>query len=376
MCDPWFSPSGAQIHRLHQFPRNDVFDLSEFDRTRFIYISHEHGDHFDPEFLSNFLDRDVTILLGDFISDVLYSRICALGFEKVLKLKDWERLDLTLDCSIQIVRDPVLYPTDSSIIIDADGVHILNFNDSHIASDDFARLKDFRIDLLFGQYCGAHWYPHVNGFSEDDEKRRAEDYKQSIFEKFCCLANGVGARYVYHNSGPFCFLHEDLFHLNLGNDSIYSDQNDAFALLGEFVEGEVGLLLPGDEIVFDGNEPIIGARRMEFDFNDKERYLRSYQRQRMLYLLALEERFPQPDDQTVTKFGDHLRRLFSVSPFLAGQINGIVRFEITGDHGGDIFCDLRDSDVIRYSAATQESDFSYHLPSKIAALVIAGRHTL
>ncbi|MDH3688013.1 MAG: MBL fold metallo-hydrolase [Gammaproteobacteria bacterium] len=145
LCDPWFSPSGAQIHRLHQFPRNDIFALSEFDATKFIYISHEHGDHFDPEFLFNFLGRDVTILLADFVSDVLYWRIRELGFEKIWRLKDWEVCSLGSDCSVQIVCDPARYRIDSSIIIDVAGVHILNFNDSHIAPEGVSRLRDFGI---------------------------------------------------------------------------------------------------------------------------------------------------------------------------------------------------------------------------------------
>jgi len=81
-------------------------------------------------------------------------------------------------------------------------------------------------------------------------------------------------------------LHEDLFHLNLGNDSIYCDQNDALPMIRDGVEGKVDLLLPGDEIVFtEVNEPTIHARRMDFDFDDKEAYLRSYQRERLPYLL-------------------------------------------------------------------------------------------
>ncbi|MDH3688011.1 MAG: Rieske (2Fe-2S) protein [Gammaproteobacteria bacterium] len=68
--------------------------------------------------------------------------------------------------------------------------------------------------------------------------------------------------------------------------------------------------------------------------------------------------------------------MFSVSPFLVEQIDALVRFEIVGEHGGDIFCDLRDGVVSVKSTTKVEPSFSFHLPSSIAALVVAGRHTL
>ncbi len=49
LCDPWFTP--AYFGSWFPFPRNDRLDPAEFGRPDFLYVSHLHRDHFDPEFL-------------------------------------------------------------------------------------------------------------------------------------------------------------------------------------------------------------------------------------------------------------------------------------------------------------------------------------
>ena len=49
LCDPWFTP--AYFGSWFPFPRNDRLDPAAFGRPDFLYVSHLHRDHFDPEFL-------------------------------------------------------------------------------------------------------------------------------------------------------------------------------------------------------------------------------------------------------------------------------------------------------------------------------------
>ena len=58
LCDPWFNP--AYFGSWFPFPRNDDLDRARFGRPDFLYLSHLHRDHFDPEFLARFLN-----FLGD-----------------------------------------------------------------------------------------------------------------------------------------------------------------------------------------------------------------------------------------------------------------------------------------------------------------------
>src|SRR5919202_1943637 len=72
IMDPWLSPSGAFDSGWFQFPRNHhLRDLVEDrlrapGRQRFVYISHEHKDHFDLPLLRSLESRDFTLVVGRF----------------------------------------------------------------------------------------------------------------------------------------------------------------------------------------------------------------------------------------------------------------------------------------------------------------------
>src|SRR3954451_14526331 len=54
LCDPWFSP--AYFGSWFPFPRNDRLDVAQFSSPDYLYVSHLHKDHFDPEWLAAHID--------------------------------------------------------------------------------------------------------------------------------------------------------------------------------------------------------------------------------------------------------------------------------------------------------------------------------
>lgn len=69
--DPWVSEGGAFDYSWFQFPRNDYYfdflinKLNNSQKEIFIYISHEHKDHFDKKFISS-LKKDIKYLIPNF----------------------------------------------------------------------------------------------------------------------------------------------------------------------------------------------------------------------------------------------------------------------------------------------------------------------
>ena len=55
LCDPWFTP--AYFGSWFPFPRNDGLDPTAFSAPDYLYISHLHRDHFDPEWLARHVDK-------------------------------------------------------------------------------------------------------------------------------------------------------------------------------------------------------------------------------------------------------------------------------------------------------------------------------
>jgi len=67
LCDPWFTP--AYFGSWFPFPRNDDLPPAVLERVRaadYLYISHLHRDHFDPQWLGPNVGKQARVLLPDF----------------------------------------------------------------------------------------------------------------------------------------------------------------------------------------------------------------------------------------------------------------------------------------------------------------------
>src|SRR3954470_22112175 len=84
LCDPWFTP--AYFGAWFPFPRNDRLETSAFASADYLYISHLHRDHFDPEWLAAHVNRSARVLLPDSPVPFLERELRALGFEDVIVL--------------------------------------------------------------------------------------------------------------------------------------------------------------------------------------------------------------------------------------------------------------------------------------------------
>src|SRR5438132_1570501 len=72
VMDPWLSPSGAFDSAWFQFPCNHHLAapvralLADPSRPRFVYISHEHRDHLDLDFLKTLPCGELTFIIPRF----------------------------------------------------------------------------------------------------------------------------------------------------------------------------------------------------------------------------------------------------------------------------------------------------------------------
>ena len=92
LCDPWFSP--AYFGSWFPFPRNDDLDPERFANPDFLYVSHLHRDHFDPEFLARHVGKDARVLLPDFPVPMLERELRALGFRYFVATRDHEPIEI------------------------------------------------------------------------------------------------------------------------------------------------------------------------------------------------------------------------------------------------------------------------------------------
>src|SRR3954454_18333621 len=141
LCDPWTSP--AFFGSWFPFPDNAWLDWDALGRADYLYVSHLHHDHFDPELLRRHVDKDAAVLLPDYPTDELERELRNLGFHRFVRTRGGEPLAVDgLRLMITALTGPGDGPIgDSALSLDDGETVLLNQNDAHPL--DIDRLREF-----------------------------------------------------------------------------------------------------------------------------------------------------------------------------------------------------------------------------------------
>ena len=117
LCDPWFNP--AYFGSWFPFPRNDTLDVSRFVAPDYLYISHLHHDHYDPEWLRTHVDKRTKVLLPAFRLTHLEDELRGLGFTEFVPTDHAEPVSLPggLQVAILAFTAPADGPAGDSALI-------------------------------------------------------------------------------------------------------------------------------------------------------------------------------------------------------------------------------------------------------------------
>ena len=281
LCDPWRSP--AYFASWFVFPDNSGVDFAAF-APDFLYISHLHRDHFDPELLARCVSRSATVLLPQFPTDELRSALSDLGFSSFVETRNGEPVELD---GLRVMITAMVSPSDgpigdSALSLDDGECRVLNQNDAR--PPDPAQLNAFgAYDGHFLQFSGAIWWPVVYELPEANKTEFAKRKRLNGMERALRFVDAVGARYVFPTAGPPCFLDEGLFeHNDFTNspDNIFPDQTVFLSYMAEAGRDNGRLLIPGSTASL-GPESCEVSHPVSEDelsavFNDKRPYLEAY----------------------------------------------------------------------------------------------------
>ncbi len=374
LCDPWVSESGAFLHSWHQFPPNDFIERQALYDADYLYISHDHDDHFDKDFLRDFPKHKVTVIIADFLSDTFVQEIAHLGFPRIWHLKEWEKCKLADGLSVVIIKDQSFYKIDSALLIEVGSTNILHKNDCHLPDEDVPRYRDYGIDLLLAQFSGAMWYPATYAYKTKKQQQVAAKLKKNMLDSFVNFANGICAKQVIHYAGPPCFLEDELFHLNFQENSIFHDQWDVHPELSERLNGNLHLLLPGDDVTVSSERGFEVIRQTKtFDFSQKVILLNEYKQKRTATIQSYLKSLPQPGQEFLQEFEDHIKQLFSVSDYLTNKVNALVKFTLTGVNGGSVYFDSRNRHFAVMRSCTEVPNYEFTINTAIANLLVEGK---
>ncbi|MBV9058663.1 MAG: Rieske 2Fe-2S domain-containing protein [Pseudonocardiales bacterium] len=304
LCDPWVNP--AFFGSWFPFPDNSDLDWDTFGQADYLYISHLHRDHFDPELLRRHVRKNTTVLLPDYPTDELERALAGLGFRTFLRTTSGVPVHRDgLRIMITSLTGPSDGPIgDSALSLDDGHTVILNQNDAHPL--DIEQLRDFgEVHGYFTQFSGAIWWPMVYDLPEGARREFARRKRVGQTDRALRYIDAVDAAHVFPTAGPPCFLDEELFDFNgHGYDgaSIFTDQAQFLAELHSARPAvSAHLLLPGSVADLDGSCCELSHRYTAAEitriFQEKTDYLREYQNRAQPALAAEQmSRAPVPSD--------------------------------------------------------------------------------
>lgn len=155
LCDPWTEGKAFNDGWSLLSPSAEV----PYDRVDYIWVSHEHPDHFNFTTLRSIPEahrRRITILYQRHSSRRLLDAFHKLGFEHVLELGlyRWLRLREGFDILCGSVGS-----MDSFLAIRSENECVLNLNDCicTVAQTHYIRRLVGKVSILFTQFSFANW---------------------------------------------------------------------------------------------------------------------------------------------------------------------------------------------------------------------------
>jgi UDP-MurNAc hydroxylase len=349
LCDPWFTP--AYFGSWFPFPRNDALDPEPIGAPDYLYVSHLHRDHFDPEWLARNVSKQARVLLPEFGIDLLAGELAAIGFHDIVRTRHGERMDLDgLGVSILAMTSPADGPLgDSAIVLDDGTARVLNQNDARPGDlDALHALGPFDAQLL--QFSGAIWYPIAYDFPPEEKERLARTKRIDEMERAQRYVEAVGAAHVFPCAGPPSFLDPDLFRYNdLARDpaNIFPDQTVFLDQLAAQGIDNAHLIVPGSVIDLEGGvakvtHPTEDAATAPFA--DKRAYIEQYAHDWSEWLAAQRAEWPRPGHDLVADLAAWFEPLLEQAPITSAGIAGNVVLDV-GDPDADVCIDFVESEV-------------------------------
>ena len=247
LTDPWVNP--AYFGSWFPFPDNSQLDWDTFGDVDYLFVSHLHRDHFDPEHLERYVSKKATVLLPNYPTSELEDQLRELGFSSFVRTRNDEVIDLD---GLQVMINSLISPTDGPIgdssLWLSDGRHtLLNQNDAR-PSDLTSFTKLGHVDAHLLQFSGAIWFPMVYDLPKRAKQALGATKRERQFDRSLRYIDDLQASYVFPTAGPPCFLDEELWGFNdiFGDESnIFPDQKVYLDWLAERGRDNGRLLLPG-----------------------------------------------------------------------------------------------------------------------------------
>lgn len=244
--DPWikgkvFNESWALLPE----PQDASIDEA-LAKSGFIWISHEHPDHFNfpsLKFLPDVVKQRVTILFQYFPTKKMVEAFKKLGFTKIVTIGHRKTLQISKETSVYLYQAA---PLDSALgVITTAGHVLLNVNDCELSTYDYVRLKKDLppVTVLLNQFSYATYT------GRDDVEKALPLQAQRILRKASDAHRMLDAKYTLPMASLMYFCATDNEYLNKYANTVV-DFHEHFSKEGL----STAILFPGQKFLLD--EPL------------------------------------------------------------------------------------------------------------------------
>jgi UDP-MurNAc hydroxylase len=366
LMDPWLADPSYCNAWFHYPPL--VHDLADLTPVDYVYVSHEHPDHFDPPTLRQ-LPKDQKILLPEFRSGVLRRRFTELGLTNFVVMPFDEELRLSADMAITCFRSDLVWE-DSAVVVRSGGVSLFNMNDCKLGDGLLARVgAECAPDIVFVPFSGAIHFPTCYAYPPEQRARLCAARQQKHLDGFVHRVQLLRAKRAVPFAGNFALLAPDQLWMNERGQNNVNTPDQAIARLAELAPEVEGLQMnPGDVWTADG-----GLRRHGPvpDFARKEREIAALAAGWAERIAALRAAEPAARPSLREDFRRYFTAIATRHPELCTRIGARIVFEAEGRNGGVWCLDFRDGRLeVGDFAAGQPWNLRFTLPAGILQQVL------
>ncbi|HVU66820.1 MAG TPA: Rieske 2Fe-2S domain-containing protein [Ktedonobacteraceae bacterium] len=362
LCDPWFNP--AYFASWFPFPSNEQVDRSRLTNPTYLYVSHLHHDHYDPQFLREYVSKDTTVLLPDYPIDLLERALRGLGFTRFIHTKNGQAQEIDgLRVMIMAMTAPIDGPLgDSGLMVDDGETRIFNQNDSRPIDIDILNSHG-PYDAHFVQFSGAIWYPMVYQYPEKMLQALGRKKRENEMSRALRYIREIDATFVVPSAGPPCFLDDHLFDFNdfdRNPANTFPDQQCFIEYMQEQGLDNGRLMIPGTVATITKNNFVTRHPFPEEEvaaiFTDKRNYLEAYRARQMPYIEAQKAAWPRGQVDILASLKEWFEPLLEQADMTAVGVNGRVLIDCDVQQ---IVLDFHTRKV--YAWTDEEWDYRFHI---------------
>jgi len=334
LMDPWLTDPTYHGTWWHYPPLEiGVRDLPKID---YLYISHEHPDHFDPPTL-RLLDKDVQVIIPDYKRKRFRDRLRAIGFRNVAEVAFGEPYRCN-GSGLTLRLIPPDRPWDDSAVLVRDGdTTVLNVNDCHLDEATLERLgNEQRIDLAFLTFTGASQYPGCFEFPLASKIERWKASRESHVEEFVNWARLLRTKRAVPAAGNFALLAPDQLFMNTPY-YVNSPQDAVERLRLEAPEIEGLQMNPGDVWTSDGT---LTRLKPPPDWSRRLEHIEQLSRASAGRIAEGFASEGEPPADLYERFHAYFTDLLTKDAALAKRINIVTWWAVDSPHGGDWVIDF------------------------------------